>query len=76
MLQFFILLVVIGTGVLIYVGFSSNLFKPLEAIGNISYSLYLIHWPIIAIVLFRFERIEKFMMLKPPTPDSNEIIIK
>jgi peptidoglycan/LPS O-acetylase OafA/YrhL len=61
MLQFFILLVVIGTGVLIYVGFSSNLFKPLEAIGNISYSLYLIHWPIIAIVLFHFEGIDKFL---------------
>ena len=62
-LQFFTLLLVMGTGVLIYVGFSSSYSKPLEEMGNISYSLYLIHWPIIAVVLFHFERIDKILVI-------------
>jgi len=58
-LQFFTLSLVLGIGALIYVSFSNAFFKPLEKIGDISYSLYLIHWPIIAILLFYFEKIDK-----------------
>ena len=63
LIQFFTLILVMGTGVIIYVGFSSTFFKPLEEIGNISYSLYLIHWPIIAIILVYSERISKFQAI-------------
>jgi len=59
LLQFFTLLLVLGIGAIIYVSFSNAFFKPLEKIGDISYSLYLIHWPIIAILLFYFVKIEK-----------------
>jgi len=60
-LQFYTLSLVLGIGSLIYVGFSIAFFKPLEKIGDISYSLYLIHWPIIAILLFYFEKIDKIL---------------
>jgi peptidoglycan/LPS O-acetylase OafA/YrhL len=72
LLHFFTLMVVTGTGLLIYVGFSNAFFKPLVEIGNISYSLYLVHWPIIAIVLFHFERIDKFLAIgSRNAPDKN-----
>ncbi len=60
-LQLFTLPLVLGIGALIYVSFSNAFFKPLEKIGDISYSLYLIHWPIIAILLFYFEKIGKIL---------------
>jgi hypothetical protein len=60
-LQLFTLPLVLGIGALIYVSFSNAFFKPLEKIGDISYSLYPIHWPIIAILLFYFEKIGKIL---------------
>ena len=63
MFQFFALPIVLVTGALIYIGFSSVIFRPLEHIGNISYSLYLVHWPVIAILLFYFEKINYLLSI-------------
>jgi hypothetical protein len=63
MFQFFALQTVLATGVLIYIGLSNKILKPLEHIGNISYSLYLVHWPLIAILLFYFEKISNLLAL-------------
>jgi peptidoglycan/LPS O-acetylase OafA/YrhL len=38
---------VLSTAILIYLGFNSTVLRPLQWIGDISYSLYLVHWPVI-----------------------------
>jgi hypothetical protein len=63
MFQFFALPIVLVTGALIFIGFSNVIFRPLEHIGNISFSLYLVHWPAIAILLFYFEKINFFLAI-------------
>jgi peptidoglycan/LPS O-acetylase OafA/YrhL len=57
----FTLLTVLATGSLIYVGFSTTLLKPLEYVGNLSYSLYLIHWPIVAILSYYHEKFDTIL---------------
>ena len=48
---------VISVGLLIYVGFNIRVFKPIAYIGDLSFSLYLVHWPIIAICQMYYPRI-------------------
>jgi peptidoglycan/LPS O-acetylase OafA/YrhL len=59
----FTLLIVLATGLLIYVGFSAVLLKPLAYVGNFSYSLYLIHWPIIAILSYYHEKFDNILRI-------------
>ena len=62
-LQFYTLGLVLSVALLIYIGFSHKYMKTLITIGNISYPLYLIHWPIIAIFLCYVSRLTYLMAI-------------
>jgi len=46
--------IVLAVGTLIYVGFSNRYLSPVKHVGNFSFTLYLVHWPIIAILVSYF----------------------
>ena len=54
---------VLAIGALIFVGFSHPLLRPIEYVGGISFSLYLLHWPVIAILLFYSPTIDRGLAL-------------